>query len=331
MDTSIPRPLAYLREVKKKYPLAIEQIDKFRASRKELGDWPQWCFCPLAGSYAVVSNTENFLNLDSLHDIGTVGAVIAWRATQGIYRFDQTVYEAVIQTDLKGDIPVQVLHQLPEWCVYIETPGAKAYGGRIHGFFAHLEYDVNDSRSELRLMLDSDDGLLTVPLHLGSDIHSAIERATREASKQFIKEFTQKPNFGAIAKAEEIAPFVSLLLYLCSQAVEIRDQKGSSRQPKFPKATKLKSGFKILPANQVTTWEVAYRLGSALRLAETQQSESEASGTHNSPKPHVRRAHWHTFLTGPRDGERKPILKWLPPISVNVEAGEIIPTIKRVN
>ncbi len=37
------------------YPYAWKLVDEFRASRKELGDWPDWCFLPLAGTYATVS------------------------------------------------------------------------------------------------------------------------------------------------------------------------------------------------------------------------------------------------------------------------------------
>src|SRR5690606_8718894 len=40
----------------------------------------------------------------------------AWRMTQGIYRIDPALYDALITTDLAGDIPANVLMRLPEWC-----------------------------------------------------------------------------------------------------------------------------------------------------------------------------------------------------------------------
>lgn len=36
----------------------------------------------------------------------------------------------------------------------------------------------------------------------------------------------------------------------------------------------------------------------------------------SSRKAHMRRAHWQSFWTGPRDSERKKILKWIPPTFV---------------
>ena len=33
-------------------------MDEFRATRKELGDWADWCFLPLAGTYAIMSNED---------------------------------------------------------------------------------------------------------------------------------------------------------------------------------------------------------------------------------------------------------------------------------
>jgi hypothetical protein len=53
------------------------------------------------------------------------------------------------------------------------------------------------------------------------------------------------------------------------------------------------------------------------------------------PAPHIRRAHWHTFWTGPRSGApRKPALKWIPPIPVafgDVEPDTLPAVIHRVS
>ncbi len=49
------RPGKILGTFSRLYPDAWKQVDEFRARRKELGDWPDWCFLPLAGTYAIVS------------------------------------------------------------------------------------------------------------------------------------------------------------------------------------------------------------------------------------------------------------------------------------
>ena len=57
------------------------------------------------------------------------------------------------------------------------------------------------------------------------------------------------------------------------------------------------------------------------------------------PRPHIRRAHWHTILSGPRLREGQPVpaserqadLRWMPPIAVNLEdAADLPATIRKV-
>jgi hypothetical protein len=74
-------------------------------------------------------------------------------------------------------------------------------------------------------------------------------------------------------------------------------------------------------------------MGAAIRKAKIAIESEDRGGTHASPRPHVRRAHWHTYWTGPRKDpqKRKPVLKWLSPILVNVEDGADMPvTIRKV-
>ena len=52
-------------------------------------------------------------------------------------------------------------------------------------------------------------------------------------------------------------------------------------------------------------------------------------GAHSSPRPHVRAAHWHTFWVGPRSAkfpDRKPIIRWLPPIPIGMNWRRELPT-----
>ena len=52
------RPGNFLHSFSRLYPNVWKQVDDFRASRKDLGDWPEWCFLPLAGTYAIVSKRK---------------------------------------------------------------------------------------------------------------------------------------------------------------------------------------------------------------------------------------------------------------------------------
>ena len=64
---------------------------------------------------------------------------------------------------------------------------------------------------------------------------------------------------------------------------------------------------------------VGVRIGSAIRKARhNERSSKPVHGTHSSPVPHIRKAHWHHFWTGPVT-DKKLVLKWLPPIPVNID------------
>ena len=58
------------------YPNAWKQVDEFRARRKELGDWPDWCFLPLAGTYAIVSKGKTLQTPNQAHH---VGILVLWQ------------------------------------------------------------------------------------------------------------------------------------------------------------------------------------------------------------------------------------------------------------
>ena len=74
-----------------------------------------------------------------------------------------------------------------------------------------------------------------------------------------------------------------------------------------------------------TVTRVGWRIGSAIR-EHARRCNDRGAGAGGSVRPHVRRAHWHRFWTGPRDGERRLVVRWLPPIFVNPDGGEMVPT-----
>ena len=178
--------------------------------------------------------------------IGILGALAAWRVTQGIYRFDPTTFDAIWKIAVTGDIPTEVLFHLPEWCVYIPTPDQTWQGATLNGFFAHLEQDINDRRTELRLVLDvtgaAGDELIVMPIHLGKGgVTEGVEAMLKEAARQFPVR-VQTPE-GVIERlSSDISPLVSLALYLCSQAAEIKETGAGKRVPDSSQAPEDQEG-----------------------------------------------------------------------------------------
>lgn len=331
------RPRDHLNAFTQRYPGGWSKAGDLVRERGTGGipDWPSWCFLPMAGSYAVVSAELGVsrIALPYIDDVARHAALAAWRVTQGIYRFDPAVFEAVRDTPVAGDIPHDVLYRLPEWCVYIETPEMIAGDQRLHGAFVHLEHDANTGRPELRLLLDLDTELLPVPLHLGPwSLEESLLRMVTEAGAQAMAHGFPQPSAPAFTI---VAPLVSLVLYVCSQASEIGEP---GRQPHRPEAKRTKRGLQHFPADKPTTWDVGVRLGAALRRA-YQAAQAGGGDGLGGVRPHIRRAHWHGFRSGPRlraDGTEIPAvdrafdLRWMPPIAVNADGSDMPAVIRKV-
>lgn len=323
-----------LARIAQAYPGAWETAETFRADKGDPDfDWPDWCYLPLAGAYAIVSGGGR-IGLDRAADVSRLGAMIAWRMTQGIYRFDPAVYDAVRDTPVTGDIPADALMHMPEWCIYVETPDMQASDHALHGFFAHLEHDMNDGRTELRLLLDTDGGLVPVPVHLGVwSLSESLNKMLAEAQKHAPAGIDPGAHGVLRSRAE---PLISMLLYICSSTDF--SKAGKEAAPANPKPTKTKKGLKTFAAKSPAVWDVGLRMGAALRRAyHREQTGSDPAPDGRSVRPHVRRAHWHTFVSGPtkRDGvdipatERKRDLRWVPPIAVNADDGSELPAVIR--
>jgi hypothetical protein len=174
---------------------------------------------------------------------------LALRVTQGIHCFDPDVARAVAETPLTGELPAALLYHLPEWCVYVETPRHRWIGRPLHGFWAHLDFDVEGGADELRLLLDvaeapeltldRDRGSVPLPLILGDrTLADALKRMAesgrRRAQSLGMPSSAQERDAEGIAGS--IAPLVSLLLYLCAEHVHRPNIENQMRQPRVKHA-----------------------------------------------------------------------------------------------
>lgn len=176
----------------------------------------------------------------------------------------------------------------------------------------------------MRLLFDLDQGLHPCVLHLGAwTIQEALKRWFLEANKHaakhgFVIKDLEPKNYDLLMVY--ITPVVALTIYLCSQNADYE------RAPR-PEPSRTKKGLRFFPPDKPKIWDVGIRLGAAMR----QHTSSEATGmNHNTPRPHIRRAHWHHFWTGPLTTNRKLVVKWLPPIPVGLTDEELPVVIKPV-
>jgi len=352
-----PRPKQILVKCGRQWPTLWKCVDLARAERGgKLPKWPNWCYLSTTAGHFLIQHVCPFGNeaansrsFDSVESFGRMVVPLAtWRVTQGIYRIDPDVAEAVWNTPIEGQLPVELLFHLPEWCVYIETPGRSlSTGKRLEGFFAHLNTSSGDDAPELHLLLDDPSGILhsiAVPLSA-----STLEEACRLASVDRA-DYEQKISWSSGAAvnisneqllaanppdaAASLAPLISMLLYLCSESADYRDSAAIRDAPGRPNPVHTRNGLRIFPPDVPTIWETGYRMGAPLRCAMRQVAFRQAGASRSSPVPHIRRAHWHSFWLGPKAnaGERRLALIWLPPIPVALSTPEaLMPAVRRVS
>ena len=315
-------PVQVLQHYTKRYPHAWRELEHYFVHRERLGfpPWPPYVFVPVAGAYAVVGNGGLVTDLNQAKDIPIIAALGAWRPTQTIYEFNPHLLEALLHTPITGDIPHKVLHQLPEWCVYIETPPLPC-----HGFWAHLEWDMNKGHEELRLLFLFDNGpphsLLPVIIYLGGTIEEGIARAWESASRyvQALNQplqLTDDPgSLGFDILLTKLDSLVSVLLYLCTPDP---DYKGATGHPKYPTPKKTKKGFRLFPAPGPRLIKVGDKIGARIKKHSSYPSTLKEidKSQRRSPRPHIRRGHWHHYWTGPRTGPRNLVIKWIHPLIV---------------
>lgn len=316
--TSALKPKLLLAEMSRRMPTVWEQIKYFRKGKgKDLPDWPDWCYVPIAGGYAIATagGPPNANLFDPLLSPASITALAAWRVSQGVYRFDADLFNSLVAQPLESRLPCEAFKRLPEWCVYIETYGLPFLDVRTEGFFAHLEWDANDGRIELRLLIVPEERPnIALALHLGD---WTLEEGLRRMRVEAEKHAGAFPQFEK-THADAIVPLLQLLLYLCA------DNADMPVRPEHPSTRTRMSGQVDVPRD-VRLWTVGERIGAGIRRYRNEHAQQQDDGAESAvrkdgfrhgPRPHVRRAHWHHFWTGPKTGERKLVLRWLPPIPV---------------
>lgn len=337
--SNLPSPRLRLEEWGRAIPGIWRAVDAERAGwRTDSTEWPAPIFLPLerAGAATMMAITATGQtpprNPGELSPAAcTTQCLATWRMTQGIYRIDPTLYKALVSTPIAGEIPADVLLYLPEWCVYIETPGmtAPTWDGTpitVCGVWYWL--DAGPSR-DMILCLGIDLGtrppLRVQHVPLVGTLDQALETTLREwddALRRGNATRPPPPGYREAARAW-LPPALSLILYLCCRNADIAGRPGN------PAPVKTRRGPRLFAADHPQVWEVGARLGAALRGAMARGSDDGGIGSGATVRPHIRGAHWHTYLLGPRKDvpaeRRRRELRWLPPIPVRVENQDALP------
>lgn len=369
-----------------RYPGVWNTVEKVRKNPRMCGlsGWEPWCYLPInvaagvlihhtRGRYASPSQAEILLH----HDTRMLAALSAWRMTKGVFSFDPTVLREMFDSDLRDGLPEECFLRLPEWAVFIPTPGIEYIPGvPLHGFFAYVDDHAAGGRNfppelNLELLIDPRGGppelreLLPRSLQITEDCahwHACVElssgsfagamssmasslaeKAAQLAGDPELQQ--QQDHFSSIANMSDeqrhaaLAPMIecnlrlaTLVLYLCADESDVRPEGLGNRRRAVLASEAVSKRAYMAPT--VNDWQVGWRIGADLRLALQNHRVQDASAAQPggaSPRPHIRRAHFHAYWTGPRSAPQERRVKWLPPIPVNVNSSDaLIPTLRNV-
>lgn len=300
-----------------------QRLDPARGS----AGWPRWCYLPYERARQIMENfrpglpaeieqlaaSTPELRLESARRVLAYELCLlsAWRHTKGVYRFDPDIYEMVNDTEIDRDLPCELLQQLPEWCVTIETPGLRMRDTPKSYVMVTTTQRAGESIILLNCNLFCP---IIVPLARQS-IADALEHAQVTGELQEVYE-----------------PFVRralcLAIFLCCDEPDV--SQGIDRR--LVKPTKTRHGLRFFPPEKVQQWTVGERMGATLRFAareweamadntpEEQLAEGEGS-RRARPRPHARKAHFRRVYYGSRDNPRC-VWKWFPSTLVNARSPE---------
>ncbi len=158
-------PDRWIRELNRRYPSLWNDLRKGYADpirmlhpgsggMELLANIPDWCIMPTLFPFLVMTNRygESFY-LTHMDELMTMGSTYIWRCSKGVYRFAPEIYSALIHQPLTGNLPQECLYRMPEWAVYIETPGLSYERIPMDGFIAHLDYNMFSRSVDLQFAI----------------------------------------------------------------------------------------------------------------------------------------------------------------------------------
>ena len=128
------------------------------------------CFIGTVGATLDFKPTTWFRGIEpSISELIEFYVFSLWNLTKGIYRFDEKLLRSLPDADLNSTIPFHIFKNLPEWCVYVETPNWNIRGLEPYGYFALLDYEFQTGFI-LRILLDLPNQLYNIKVPIQKNV-----------------------------------------------------------------------------------------------------------------------------------------------------------------
>ena len=299
--------------------------------------WPSWCYLPVPFVGATLGE-EIAIDLNpALVSPATFLAALAgaWVPGRIAVRFDPDLAAALMGTPLEAAIPVEALHRLPAWCLYLDipelAPGTGVFVALDPGGLRVPGHPVCEDPAELLVAIVCDGPsrprpmMSSVWLLPGASIHESLARQDVQRSRVGVGMLeVGNDEWGAVfgmSRRDALARLLSLVLYLCSVEADTMQTGVPARVGHGRPSAK----------KRVTVLSAGFRVGAALRCGRLRDGSPTAEGsTGRKVRPHLRSSHWHHYWCGSEGrGDRRLELRWIPPVPVNADLSEELLTVVR--
>lgn len=213
------------------WPTLWGEMDRFKKNPPM--SWPSWCLLPMAAPASVAQTRPFEAGGDT---VARMSALNAWRYTRSVYLIEPHLQQRLVQ-QIPDHIGIDDLTGLPEWCIAIasdhpEWPGVAAW--------LHLEWDANNNRPELRVLVDVGERPVPIPIYLD---RGSITEAIGDYVATAMGPMGGNVRGGALneqvaAFAEHVEPYIALAAYLARPEADIVHATKPEVKPIKPKRPK---------------------------------------------------------------------------------------------
>lgn len=312
--------------------LFLQSLDKDNVNAVDLNKWFNAYESFLTDHKELLLSVDNTLTYcdshndytnfaETLQDFNFLSLVMLWSKNKQVFKLDKDFTEELLNTeDIK--LPVDVFDYLPFEYFYVDLSNCKELREKTlcEGFFCTVQkfnygsetfYYLSMVRVDNEffyvdtVMIDNNGESIKTTKYEDSVMVNLVASEEGDLVYRGDKEFNQKL-FNTLV--------IQLLLYLSS--VEPDMEKSVETRYTYRKPTNgvIKNKF-----SEVFMWDVGVHFGNSVRdwKKKNKNHSNSSTGTGSPKRPHMRRAHWHSYYYNTPNGNREKRLVWLKPIFVN--------------
>lgn len=244
-----------------------------------------------------------------------------WTRSKVICTFQKSFFDVLGETS-DTEFHPELLRNLPWNNFCIEVKGTE---DRFKGYFVNID----DSSGKLEMTITLYQSVEGEGFLISYCSFFQIEK--NKSLQSFLEENFNKGDSNSLHHiVDEMTKAFTAIYYLAAENAEIKPVRFGSSNTFRTKENKIL---------KTKNYNVGFRIGASIEQMYRQKEENTSNSTIELPSStpvvansvstgkctHIRRAHWHHFWTGKRNGseERKLVVHWLAPTIVNGQTEEM--------